>query len=165
MSLKTTIISHLFQRVLKRDFRTEATLVKTLDELGIGRPSTYASIIGTLFDRSYVKQERRKLLPTQLGETVNTILVELFPDIFEVSFTARMEEKLDQVEDGMPWVKVVEEFYEPFSHSLEDAESRRGDISLRNYARSAVGLWSSSGAAGAGSWLVAAFPNAKTPNP
>lgn len=107
---------------------TEATLVKTLDELGIGRPSTYASIIGTLFDRSYVKQERRKLLPTQLGETVNTILVELFPDIFEVSFTARMEEKLDQVEDGMPWVKVVEEFYEPFSHSLEDAENRRGDI-------------------------------------
>ncbi len=107
---------------------TEATLIKILDELGIGRPSTYANIIGTLFDRKYVGQEQRKLMPTSLGGTVNTILVELFPNIFEVGFTARMEEQLDQVEEGTSWVKVVKEFYEPFSKSLENAERLRGEV-------------------------------------
>jgi len=107
---------------------TEATLVKALDELGIGRPSTYATIIGTLFDRTYIKRDRRKLLPTELGETVSKILVELFPDIFDVGFTARMEEQLDNVEDGASWIKIVRDFYEPFEDSLENAESLRGDI-------------------------------------
>lgn len=107
---------------------TEATLIKSLDELGIGRPSTYATIISTLFDRTYLSQEKRKLLPTPLGETVNKILVELFPDIFEVGFTARMEEQLDQVEEGTSWVDVVREFYRPFSRSLEVAESNRLEI-------------------------------------
>jgi len=107
---------------------SEATLVKALDELGIGRPSTYAAIIATLFDRKYIEQEKRRLLPTELGDTVCMILVELFPDIFEVSFTARMEEQLDQIEEGGSWVKLVREFYEPFSVSLEKAEEMRADI-------------------------------------
>lgn len=107
---------------------TEATLVKALDELGIGRPSTYATIIGTLFDRKYTSSEKRKLVPTQLGETVNLILVELFPDIFEVGFTARMEEQLDLVEEGTPWVDVIQEFYQPFSRTLAEAEDKRRDI-------------------------------------
>jgi DNA topoisomerase-1 len=108
---------------------TEATLVKAMDELGIGRPSTYATIISTLFDREYVIQMKRKLSPTELGETVNKISVELFPDIFEVGFTARMEEELDNVEGGKAkWVEVVEDFYGPFSKSLEQAEGLRSDI-------------------------------------
>ncbi|MBU1881638.1 type I DNA topoisomerase, partial [bacterium] len=107
---------------------TEASLVKALDELGIGRPSTYATIIGVLFDRTYIKRDRRKLLPTDLGETVAKILVELFPDIFDVGFTARMEEQLDNVEDGTSWITVIKEFYGPFENSLEVAESKRSDI-------------------------------------
>jgi DNA topoisomerase-1 len=107
---------------------TEATLVKALDELGIGRPSTYATIIGTLLDRDYTRSEKRKLIPTKLGETVNLILVELFPKIFEVGFTARMEEQLDLVEEGTPWVDVIGEFYEPFSRTLVEAEEKRRDI-------------------------------------
>jgi DNA topoisomerase I len=107
---------------------TEATLIKTLDELGIGRPSTYSSIISTLYDRTYVKAEERKLAPTPLGETVSGILVNLFPDIFEVGFTARMEEALDQVEEGTPWVQVVSEFYAPFSVSLQAAEGKRKEV-------------------------------------
>ncbi|RJP76561.1 MAG: type I DNA topoisomerase [Candidatus Zixiibacteriota bacterium] len=108
---------------------TEATLIKTLDELGIGRPSTYATIVGTLFDRKYVEREERKLTPTGLGETVNKILVNLFPDIFEVGFTARMEEQLDQVEEnGTPWVQVVRDFYQPFQRDLQEAEGKRKDI-------------------------------------
>ncbi len=107
---------------------TEATLVKTLDELGIGRPSTYASIITTLFDRKYIQRQKRALSPTELGKTVNGILVRMFPDIFEVGFTAWMEERLDQVEEGGDWVPVVREFYEPFARDLEEAEKRRTEI-------------------------------------
>lgn len=107
---------------------SEATLIKVLDDLGIGRPSTYATIVSTLFERTYVKHEQRKLIPSPLGETVNKILVSLFPDIFEVGFTARMEEQLDKVEEGYPWVQVVRDFYKPFSHSLKEAEKNRKDI-------------------------------------
>ncbi len=107
---------------------TEATLIKVLDELGIGRPSTYATIVDTLFERTYTKREQRKLLPTALGETVNKILVNLFPDIFEVGFTARMEAELDKVEEGLSWVQVVQDFYQPFAKSLAAAEGRRQDI-------------------------------------
>ncbi len=107
---------------------TEATLIKTLDELGIGRPSTYATIVSTLFDRTYIQSEDRKLVPTPLGETVNGILVKLFPDVFEVGFTARMEEQLDKVEEGSPWVQVVRDFYDPFSRSLKKAEEKRRDV-------------------------------------
>ncbi|MCX6639742.1 MAG: type I DNA topoisomerase [bacterium] len=107
---------------------TESSLIKALDELGIGRPSTYATILTTLYDRTYVKLEKPKLLPTSLGETVNKILVALFPDIFEVGFTARMEEHLDQIEEGASWVNVIKDFYTPFALSLENAEKHRRSI-------------------------------------
>lgn len=107
---------------------SEAGLVKELDELGIGRPSTYATIISTLLDRRYVDLVEKAFKPADLGKTVNKILVEQFPDIFNVKFTARMEEELDEIEIGKKWVPVVENFYKPFSESMELAEANRKEI-------------------------------------
>jgi len=101
---------------------TEAGLVKFLDELGIGRPSTYAAIISTLLDRKYIERQEKVLPPTELGQTVNSILVDRFPDIFNVDFTAHMEEELDRIETGATWLKVVEDFYSPFSDALKIAQ-------------------------------------------
>jgi DNA topoisomerase-1 len=99
---------------------TEASLVKTLEELGIGRPSTYAPTISTLLDREYVRLEQRRFFPTDLGEVVTDLLVEHFPDIVDHSFTARMEEELDEIAEGdLGWVQVVDEFYGPFERLLE----------------------------------------------
>jgi len=107
----------------------ESSLVKTLDNQGIGRPSTYSQIISTLYDREYVKREGRHLLPTDLGYTVNDVLVKYFPDIFDPEFTARMEDKLDKIEAGRDqWVNVVQGFYKPFSKSLKAVESKSKDI-------------------------------------
>ena len=112
---------------------TEATLVKELEENGIGRPSTYASIISTIQDREYVSKEKAKLGPTELGFLVTDMLVESFPEILDAAFTARMEEELDEVEDGsMDWRKVMEEFYGPFSQSLEKAQGGMRDIKRRS---------------------------------
>ncbi len=102
---------------------TEATLVRTLEENGIGRPSTYAPILSTLQQRGYVKRENTRLVPTETGKLVNDLLVEHFPDVMDVGFTAQMEEKLDKVAAGeQPWVEVVREFYLPFSKEVEAAE-------------------------------------------
>ena len=102
---------------------TEASLVKTLEELGIGRPSTYAPTIETLKQRQYVQVEDRKLVPTQLGMLVNDLLVEHFPDIVDVQFTSRMEEELDEIASGQrEWVPVVAAFYQPFHETVEKAE-------------------------------------------
>lgn len=107
----------------------EATLVKALEENGIGRPSTYAAIISTLFDRKYIIREERKLLPAELGETVNNILVNYFPDIFNVDFTASMENRLDDIEAGsLNWAEVVEDFYLPFRNTLEAVKNRKAEI-------------------------------------
>ena len=101
---------------------SEATLVRALEEKGIGRPSTYASIISTIQSRDYVRKERRIFIPTDVGKLVNTLLVKSFPEILDVEFTAKMESELDNVEDGKrKWVEVLEEFYGPFSQSLEKA--------------------------------------------
>ncbi|MFQ5353381.1 MAG: type I DNA topoisomerase [Thermodesulfobacteriota bacterium] len=101
---------------------TEATLVKELEENGIGRPSTYATIISTIQDRGYVEKEERKLAPTELGTLVNGLLVESFPEILDAEFTAHMEEELDMIEEGkVPWRSLMEEFYTPFSKRLEKA--------------------------------------------
>ena len=101
---------------------TEATLVKELEKKGIGRPSTYASIISTIQDRDYVSKEQRRFVPTDVGKMVNHLLVESFPDILDVSFTARMENDLDRIEDGkVDWVKVMKDFYKPFSKDLKKA--------------------------------------------
>ncbi|NQT35429.1 type I DNA topoisomerase [bacterium] len=106
----------------------EASLVKELDELGIGRPSTYASIISTLIDRQYVERIKRSFEPTDLGKTVNKILIDAFPDIFNVKFTARMEEELDRIEMGGNWIDVLKEFYSPFSSALRAANDQRAKL-------------------------------------
>ncbi len=102
---------------------TEARLVKTLEEEGIGRPSTYAPTISTILDREYVEKEGNKLVPTDLGFTVNDLLVEYFPDVTDVEFTARIEKKLDKIEEGeIAWRRLLSEFYQPFQEKLENAE-------------------------------------------
>jgi DNA topoisomerase-1 len=101
---------------------TEASLVKELEEKGIGRPSTYAQILTTIQKREYVQKDRGSLSPTDLGETVNNLLVKHFPDIFEVAFTAQMEESLDEIEEGdRKWRETVAEFYKPLEKDLKEA--------------------------------------------
>ncbi|MEW6416921.1 MAG: type I DNA topoisomerase [Nitrospirota bacterium] len=101
---------------------TEATLVKALEEKGIGRPSTYATILSTIQDRKYVQKTDGKFSPTELGIIVNDYLVERFPELIDVSFTAKMEDELDRIEEGkMKWVKVVKDFYKPFNSELAEA--------------------------------------------
>ena len=105
---------------------TEATLVKELEEKGIGRPSTYASIISTIVEREYVNKEQGRFTPTLLGEKVSDLLVKSFEDIFDVGFTAKMEDELDEIEEGkLPWRKSVKDFYERFEEDLEQA---KGDM-------------------------------------
>ena len=95
---------------------SEATLIKTLEENGVGRPSTYAPTIETIQKRYYVKLVAKRFEPTELGEIVNKLIVEFFPDIVNVTFTAEMEGKLDDVELGKEeWQKVIDAFYKPFS--------------------------------------------------
>jgi DNA topoisomerase-1 len=101
---------------------SEATLIKALEEEGIGRPSTYAPILSTVQDRGYVQKVEKVLRPTELGTIVNGLLVEHFPDVVDVGFTAQIEEHLDQVAEGQTdWVPVVKEFYDPFAETLEKA--------------------------------------------
>ena len=108
---------------------SEATLVRELESRAIGRPSTYAQIISTLQDRDYTARKSGRFVPTDLGRTVNGILVQAFPDVFNVDFTARMEDELDQVENGEAgWVKVVEDFYGPFATDLQRAEGQRKEL-------------------------------------
>ncbi|MBL1128355.1 MAG: type I DNA topoisomerase [Chloroflexi bacterium] len=101
---------------------SEATLVKALEENGIGRPSTYASIISTIQQRGYVDREERRLIPTETGQVVNDLLVEYFPDIVSVDFTARLEDELDKIAEGNPWTPVVGSFYRQFVEKLEIAD-------------------------------------------
>jgi len=104
---------------------TDATLIRDLEQNGIGRPSTYAQIIAVLIDRKYAERERKQLIPTELGRIVCDLVVELFPDIFQVEFTAEMEDELDKIESGQDeFIKVMEEFYTPFSTDLEGAAGR-----------------------------------------
>jgi DNA topoisomerase-1 len=104
---------------------TEATLVRELEAQGIGRPSTYAQIVSTIQDRGYVTGEARKLISTELGRNVNALLVRMFPDIFNVKFTAWMEDELDRVEAGEDqWVDVVKAFYTPFQEALAHANTQ-----------------------------------------
>jgi len=101
----------------------DATLVKDLEEKGIGRPSTYASIISTLVEREYVTKDQGRFSPTMLGERVSVLLVKSFEDIFDVTFTARLEEELDEIEDGkLPWREAVREFWDKFIIDLDRAD-------------------------------------------
>lgn len=108
---------------------SEAMLVKRLEADGIGRPSTYAMIISTLKDRNYVESPERKLVPTELGVTVNKILIQSLPKIFDVKFTAGMEKELDLVEDGTDdWVKVIGDFYKPFKKTIDSLKKKTTEI-------------------------------------
>jgi DNA topoisomerase-1 len=108
---------------------TESSLVKELDALAIGRPSTYALIISTLLARKYIDKQGRQLIPSDLGKTVNKILIQNFPQIFNVKFTAFMEDELDKVEAGdKPFLQVVKEFYEPFNQAVVATEEKKDTI-------------------------------------
>ena len=110
---------------------TEATLVRKLEEAGIGRPSTYAPTIETIQTRGYVAKENKQLLPTELGEIVIALLKEHFPDIVNLEFTAIMEGKLDQVEEGqVGWQQVIQDFYGPFAATLAAAEQKIGNVRI-----------------------------------
>jgi DNA topoisomerase-1 len=108
---------------------SEASLVKELEEKGIGRPSTYANILSTIQDRGYVEKKEGRFHPTTLGTKVNDLLVESFPDILDVTFTAQMEDGLDQVEDGhADWKRLLTDFYSPFKVDLEKAVVNMRDL-------------------------------------
>ena len=111
---------------------TEASLIKTLEEYGIGRPSTYAATITTLTSREYVKREAKTLVPTELGEVITKLLKERFPNIVNVKFTAEMEEELDSVENGdVKWDELLAEFYSDFEQTLKDAKSEMEGVKLK----------------------------------
>jgi DNA topoisomerase-1 len=112
---------------------TEATLVKALEEGGIGRPSTYAPTIATLLARSYVASEQKRLAPTELGFVVSDLLAEHFPNVFEIGFTSQMEDELDEIASGeRAWVPTLREFYEPFSATLSQAEKTIERVRLKD---------------------------------
>ncbi|UCG22265.1 MAG: type I DNA topoisomerase [Deltaproteobacteria bacterium] len=108
---------------------TEASLIRELEEQGIGRPSTYASIMGVIQKKEYTKKEKGRFTPTELGMLVNDLLVANFPEVLNVAFTAQMEAKLDQVESGSQgWLQVIEEFYQRFHQALERAQTEMTDV-------------------------------------
>jgi DNA topoisomerase-1 len=108
---------------------TEASLVSEMEKLGIGRPSTYASILSTLRERNYVSAQDRKLVPTDVGKIVNTLLIECFPDLLDVQFTAQLEDKLDKIEEGQyQWVETLQNFYTPFAAELDKAMHQMRDV-------------------------------------
>lgn len=110
---------------------TEATLVKALEEKGIGRPSTYAPIITTILARGYVVKDKKFLVPTELGRIVNELMKNNFRDIVDIQFTAQLEQKLDDVEEGTKkWVELMKEFYEPFAKTLKEAETRIENVDI-----------------------------------
>lgn len=111
---------------------TEANLIKALEENGVGRPSTYAPTLMTIQKRYYVKLDARRFVPTELGEIVNKLIEEYFPEIVNVDFTADIEGKLDDIEEAkLRWVKLVSEFYQPFSKEVSYAEKEMEDVQIK----------------------------------
>ena len=112
---------------------TEARLVKTLEELGIGRPSTFAPTLDTIQKRGYVALENKRFIPTELGEIVMELMVEFFPGIIDVEFTAKMERDLDHVEEGqVNWVQIIDDFYKDFEKHLEKAENEMQKVEIKD---------------------------------
>ena len=110
---------------------TEASLVKALEEKGIGRPSTYATIISTILDRRYVQKEQKQLVPTDLGKVVNKLLTENFKEIINVEFTAGIENQFDEIAEGKePWKQVIREFYTPFEQEVEKVDKELEHVKL-----------------------------------
>lgn len=112
---------------------TEARLVKTLEELGIGRPSTYAPTLDTIQKRNYVALDNKRFVPTELGEIVLELMMEFFPEILDVEFTANMENNLDEIEEGkVEWVQIIDDFYLGFEKSLQKAESEMQEVEIKD---------------------------------
>ena len=112
---------------------SEASLIKTLEENGVGRPSTYAPTLETIQKRYYVRLVSKRFEPTELGEIVNSLIIEFFPDIVDVKFTAEMESKLDEVEVGKEeWQKVIDQFYKPFEKEVVKAEEQMEKIQIKD---------------------------------
>lgn len=112
---------------------TEARLVKTMEEQGIGRPSTYAPTLDTIQRRGYVSIDNKRFIPTELGQIVIELLQEFFPQVIDLDFTAKMEEDLDSIEEGKAdWIAVLDEFYQPFSKRLETAEQEMEKIEIKD---------------------------------
>lgn len=112
---------------------TEARLVKTLEEIGIGRPSTYSPTLDTIQRRNYVSLTNKRFIPTELGEIVNELIEDYFPEILDVKFTANMENELDEVEHGkVAWVKVIDEFYKHFEPNVERADKEMEKIEIKD---------------------------------
>jgi DNA topoisomerase-1 len=108
---------------------SDATLIRALEDYGIGRPSTYAPILTTLQQRGYIDRQGRRIFPTEIGELVNDLIVDHFPEIVDLGFTAKMEDDLDQIAEGnRPWVDVVQAFYEPFEVELEKARENMPEV-------------------------------------
>ena len=151
---------------------TEATLIKALEENGIGRPSTYAPIITTIIDRGYVERDQKKLKPTLLGRAVDGLMLEQFPHIVDVDFSAQMEKNLDKVESGKAdWRKTVDDFYQGFEASLEQAEKNMEGKKVKvpdelpaRCATCAAVPWSSRWASTASFWLAVASRSAGAPS-
>lgn len=112
---------------------SEARLVRTMEELGIGRPSTYAPTLDTIQRRGYVVIDDKKFVPTELGEVVHELVVEFFPEVIDVDFTAKMEDDLDAVEEGeVDWVKIIADFYQDFEQRLEKAEKEMKEVEIKD---------------------------------
>lgn len=112
---------------------TDASLIKTMEELGIGRPSTYAPILATIQTRNYVSKEKKAIFPTELGEIVNDIMKEYFPEIVNIGFTAEMENELDRVEEGLDeWKKVIRDFYPMFKEQLDTAMEKLEKVEIKD---------------------------------
>ena len=112
---------------------TEASLVKALEEKGIGRPSTYSPTITTILERRYIEKEQKQLVPTELGKIVNKLLIENFPDVINIEFTANIEEQFDEVAEGKEkWKKVIKDFYSPFKVTLEKVEKELEHVTLED---------------------------------
>ena len=144
---KNTIISNLSKDAAVREVTyngtqhftqppahfTEASLVRAMEEQGIGRPSTYSPTITTILGRRYVRKEKKNLVSTELGKVVNDIMTTAFPDIVDTSFTARIEDKLDKIEEGTePWKAVIREFYPGLKSSIEEARSKLTRIKVKD---------------------------------
>ncbi|RSL32867.1 type I DNA topoisomerase, partial [Salibacterium salarium] len=112
---------------------TEARLVRTMEEMGIGRPSTYAPTLDTVQRRNYVALEEKRFVPTELGEIVLNLIVDFFPEILDVEFTAKMENDLDYIEEGRQnWIKIIDEFYKDFEKRLKVAEEEMEEVEIRD---------------------------------
>lgn len=112
---------------------TDASLIKTLEEIGVGRPSTYAPTLTTIQARNYVTKEAKNLYPTELGEVVNDIMKSYFPDIVDIDFTANMEKRLDEVELGKEeWKQIIRDFYPDFKHAVDDAVERLAKVEIKD---------------------------------